>query len=43
MITDYKLDKSVPIPLYYQLKTIIQTEIDKGSYQPDDIIPTEED
>lgn len=43
MITDYKLDKSVPIPLYYQLKTIIQTEIDKGSYQPDDIIPTEEE
>lgn len=37
------MDKAVPIPLYYQLKTIIQSEIDDGSYQPDDAIPTEEE
>lgn len=40
MISDHKLDKSVPIPLYYQLKTIIQEEIDAGNYSPDDMIPT---
>lgn len=43
MISDHKLDKSVPIPLYYQLKTIIQEEIDAGNYSPDDMIPTEEE
>lgn len=43
MIEHHELDKSIPIPLYYQLKTIIDSEIQKGSYQPGDLIPTEED
>ena len=43
MITDHQLDKTVPIPLYYQLKNIIQSEIDAGNYQPDEAIPTEEE
>lgn len=43
MISDHTLDKAVPIPLYYQLKTIITTEIDNGNYAPDEAIPTEEE
>ncbi len=43
MISDHVLDKAVPIPLYYQLKNIIQTEIESGAYAPDDAIPTEEE
>lgn len=43
MIYDYNLDRTVPIPLYYQLKTIISSEIDKGSYKTDEAIPTEEE
>lgn len=43
MITDHVLDKTVPIPLYYQLKNIIQTEIDAGNYRPDELIPTEDE
>lgn len=43
MIENHILDKSVPIPLYYQLKTIISTEIDAGNYLPNTPIPTEEE
>ena len=43
MIFDHSLDRTVPVPLYYQLKTIISSEIDKGSYKTDDSIPTEEE
>lgn len=43
MISDHTLDKAVPIPLYYQLKTIIEAEISNGNYAPDDAIPTEEE
>ena len=35
------MDKTVPIPLHYQLKTIIEDEIDKGSYPVGSMIPTE--
>lgn len=43
MIYDHTLDRTVPIPLYFQLKNIISTEINAGSYHPDDVIPTEEE
>lgn len=43
MIEQHVLDKNIPIPLYYQLKTIIDTEIQKGNYRPGDLIPTEEE
>lgn len=43
MIHDHKLNKAVPIPLYYQLKSIILSEIEDGHYQPNDLIPTEEE
>ena len=38
-----KIDRSVPIPLYYQLKHIIYDEIKAGHYKGGDIIPTEKE
>lgn len=43
MIEDHVLNRSIPIPLYYQIKNIISSEIERGSYQPGDMIPTEEE
>lgn len=37
------IDKSVPVPLYYQLKTMITDEIKSGRYEIDSLIPTEKD
>ena len=31
-----KLDKSVPIPLYFQLKELVLNEIKKGNYKEGD-------
>ncbi|MCM1134110.1 MAG: GntR family transcriptional regulator [Clostridium sp.] len=36
-----KLDKSVPIPLYFQLKELILNEIKMENYKEGDVIPTE--
>ena len=36
-----KINRSLPIPLYYQLKERILTEIKNGDYPRDSIIPTE--
>ena len=41
MINKAKLDKSTPVPLYYQLKTLILNEIKSGEYKSGDMIPTE--
>lgn len=38
-----KIDKSVPIPLYFQLKTLILEEIKSGNYEVGSIIPTEKE
>ena len=35
------MDKNSPIPLYYQLNTIIMDELNKGNYKNGDMIPTE--
>lgn len=44
MLTDSsQIDKSVPVPLYFQLKTLILNEIKNGTYKTDDLIPTEKD
>lgn len=43
MIGDHKLDKSVPIPLYFQLKTILLDAIKDGEYPVDSMIPTEKE
>lgn len=37
------IDKSVPIPLYYQLKQMIKRDIEKGKYKPGDRLPTEQE
>lgn len=38
-----ELDKTVPIPLYFQLKELIITEIKSGKYEVDSLIPTEKE
>lgn len=43
MLQDRKLDKNVPIPLYYQLKGFLQDEIKAGNYPVDSLIPTEKE
>lgn len=35
------IDPASPIPLYYQLKLLLQAQIEKGQLQPGDKIPTE--
>lgn len=37
------IDKTVPVPLYYQLKKIIEDEIVEGTLNVDDMIPTEKE
>ena len=39
MLWDKKLDKSTPIPLYFQLKELILAEIKNGTYPKDSAIP----
>lgn len=41
MLEDRVLDKNIPVPLYFQLKTLILEEIENGSYKSGDKIPTE--
>lgn len=35
------LDRSTPIPFYYQLQEILKEEIEQGTWQPGDLIPSE--
>lgn len=37
----YRIDKNLPLPLYYQLKQIIMNSIDEGIYPQDTAIPTD--
>lgn len=41
MLEDKRLDKDVPIPLYFQLEKLILEEIDNGNYPVGSMIPTE--
>lgn len=43
MLEQHKLDKSVPIPLYYQLKTLLLEGIKSNAYPVDSMIPTEKE
>ena len=43
MIDVRKLDKSVPIPLYFQLKSLLLEAIKSGDYPIDSLIPTEKE
>lgn len=36
-----QLDKTIPVPLYYQLKELILSEIKSGTYRFGELIPTE--
>ncbi len=38
-----ELDKTVPIPLYFQLKELIVEEIKSGEFEVDSLIPTEKE
>ena len=42
-LLDKKLDKSVPVPLYFQLKELILAEIKEGNYKSGSMIPTEKE
>ena len=35
------LDKRSPVPLYYQLRNVIEDRIDSGSWPPDTLVPSE--
>lgn len=37
------LDKDLPTPLYYQLKTILLEAIEAGAWRPDEQLPTEDE
>lgn len=43
MLAEKKLDKTTPVPLYYQLKELILSEIKAGAYPKDSVIPTEKE
>lgn len=38
---DYKIDKTTPVPLYFQFKNILIQMMDDGILKPGDMIPTE--
>ncbi len=38
-----KLDKNIPVPLYFQLKELIVEAIQDGTYSRDNLIPTEKE
>lgn len=40
-MSSHQLDRSIPIPLYYQMKQWLMSEIEKGIYKPGQIIPSE--
>ena len=40
-ILDHKLDKETPVPLYFQLKSLIMENINNGDLKPGDLLPTE--
>ena len=43
MLEAQKLDKQVPIPLYFQLKQLLLDAIKRGDYPVDSMIPTEKE
>lgn len=43
MFKDAKLDKETPVPLYYQLKTLLLEHIKNGEFGSGEMIPTEKD
>lgn len=43
MLEEKKIDKNTPIPLYFQLKSLLLAEIEDGTYLADSLIPTEKE
>lgn len=43
MLENRTLDRTIPVPLYYQLQTLIYEEISKGEYPPGSGIPVEKE
>ena len=43
MLEQHSLDKTVPIPLYFQLKNLLLEEIKSNVYPVDSLIPTEKE
>lgn len=43
MLEQHRLDKTVPIPLYFQLKNLLLEEIKSNAYPVDSLIPTEKE
>ncbi len=37
------IDRATPIPFYYQLQEILKEEIERGTWQPGDLLPSEAD
>ncbi|HUY24173.1 MAG TPA: GntR family transcriptional regulator, partial [Candidatus Saccharimonadales bacterium] len=37
------IDRATPIPYYYQLQEILKEEIERGTWQPGDLLPSEAD
>ena len=37
------IDRNSPIPIYHQLKTMIQEQVESGKWRPGDCIPTEQE
>lgn len=43
MLQEKILNKNTPVPLYFQLETLILEEIENGTYPPGSMIPTEKE
>ena len=41
MLQEKQLDKSIPVPLYFQLKKMILEEMEAGTFPVGSMIPTE--
>ena len=41
IVLEQKLNRKIPVPLYYQLKEIIKEEIEEGKLNPGDSIISE--
>ena len=37
------VDRNSPIPIYHQLKTVLQEQIENGLWRPGDRLPTEQE
>ncbi len=40
-MTERRLNRNVPIPLYYQLKEMLREQIEEGIFKPGDLLPSE--